>query len=214
MDQEKEVKFLSKRQRKRIIHKHVNELLEELKYNQADFNNCILSQPSSAHSTTQGSSNIYLDSNVNLNTAKNQYQNNEIRDEELLNETFNTEETSENIYNTISEIIQVPDNEELDINEESYSSHEHIPHKTLSNTLENRLRHWSLTHNITLSALNDLLSLLKEFHPDILLSGRSLLYTPRTTKSINLQNGQFTYFGICRNLNHLLENESQSKLYT
>lgn len=197
MDPEKQIKFLCKRQQKRIIQKHVNELLEELKYSQ---DKCIFSQPSTSYSTIHAQSDLYPHSNVNFNVAKSQHQNNESRDEESLNETSeNTAETSEEFYNIISEIIEEPN-----VNEKLHSSHS----KTICNTLINKLRNWSLTHNITLSALNDLLLLLQEFHSDIPLSGKSLLCTPRTTKSINLQNGEFTYFGICEKLNHRLKNES------
>ncbi|EZA62817.1 hypothetical protein X777_01847, partial [Ooceraea biroi] len=43
-------------------------------------------------------------------------------------------------------------------------------------------------------------------------SNRVLLHTARTTTSIYLHNGKFTYFGICNQLNPLLQRESCSKV--
>lgn len=197
MDQEKEITFLSKRQRKRIIKKQVNEFLEELNCSRANSDTCMLSQPSTSHSIIQ--CDVYQDLNVTFNATNSQ--SNEFRDEESSNEISNIAKTFES--SDTFEMVQEPD-----INKELCTS----PSKT-SNTFGNKLNHWSLTHNITLSALNDLLQLLKEeLQLDIPLSARSLLHTPRTTKSVNLQNGQFTYFGIRENLNRLLEKELNSKI--
>lgn len=193
MNEKKETKFLTKKQMKRNIQKQVNELLNELNWNET--------QPStSAHSVidTHLEQDLQLDQDLNL--SLNDFRNNKQINESKDKETFN-------VYSEVTfEALQ-----------ESYITEEHNSSEDealISNGFLNKLRKWALINNITLSALDELLSLLREFHhniPLLPLSGRSLLHTPKTTNSINLQNGKFSYFGIGKMLYPLLKKEPCSK---
>jgi len=207
MSTEREVKFLSKRQTKRNIDKQVHNLLVECKWNEAD--NFILDvhpQSCTSHSINALDKNLNLDQNFNLSpdliyTLNTQQQHNEL-DRESIYEIPNASNRPDRLYNITPEIF-----EETCIVEKQFSDSE-----TVKNNLQHKLKYWALAHNITLSALDDLLSILKLFHPDIPSFGRSLLHTPKITKSIHLHNGKFTYFGICNQLNFLLQKELCTKI--
>lgn len=181
MDEEKETKFLTKKQTKRNIQKQVNELLNEFNWNEI--------QPStSVHSLADAhlGLDLYQDSDLSLNDSRNDQHTNESKDKELLNESPKV------TFEALQESYVTEEHDFLEHN--SSSEHEAL----ISNCFLNKLRKWALTNNITLSALDELLSLLREFHHNIPLplSGRSLLHTPKTTSSIDLQNGKFSYFGL------------------
>lgn len=211
MSTERETKFLSKRQTKRNVERHVQHLLEECKWNQrerTDNSTSDVSQSSISHSI-----NAYLDLNADLDLDH-------INLNPDLTHTLNIQHRHNDFdkesVHTISDMLEEPDrlnNITPEILEELYVTEEHSSDSNaLQNNLQNKLKYWVLAHNITLSALDELLSILKVFHPDIPLTGRSILHTPRTTRSIELHNGKFTYFGICNHLNRLLEKESVSKV--
>ncbi|XP_072751192.1 uncharacterized protein [Anoplolepis gracilipes] len=194
MDKEKEVKFLGKKQTKRNIQKQVHELLNELNWNETK-------------STTHSVIDSHLELNLNI-------------DEDLgFSLNFRNNETKSSMsHSIIDSHLELGSDQDLDfeIFPELYitEKHDFSENETLSDDFLNKLRNWALTHNITLSALDELLSLLRQFHYDISvpLSGRSLLYTPKTTNSIDLQSGKFTYFGMRKQLYLLLKEESCSKI--
>lgn len=70
------------------------------------------------------------------------------------------------------------------------------------------LKTWALAHNISHSALNGLLKLLKPLHEDLPLDARTLLGTASTSSNIDKfeEGGEFCYFGVKFCLNSFLEN--------
>jgi hypothetical protein len=165
MSQETEAKFLSKRQTKRNLEKYVQSLLVECNWNQADSSTSeVLSQPCTSRSITNTHLNLdHLDLNQNLDLNSDlllqlntQEQRNDCRNEESVHEIPDVLEKPEKLHNITSEVF-----EKSEITEKYNSDSE-----TLPNTLQDKLKYWALAHNITLSALDDLLSVLKVFYPD------------------------------------------------
>lgn len=219
MSKETDAKFLSKKQTKRNLEKYVQSLVQESEWSEVDNSSPeIRSQLCTSRSITNTHSNfdhnLHFNQNVDLNpdvicNLNMQQQCNDFGNQESIHENPDVLDNSEDFHNITSDNITFDLLEESEITEKYYSDSETFPH---TNTLQNKLKYWALAHNITLSALDDLLSVLKVFHPDITVSGRSLLHTPRTTKSIDLQNGKFTYFGIRNQLILRLQNEPCSTI--
>jgi len=102
-----------------------------------------------------------------------------------------------------------------EIFEETCIIEKRSPDKTTVKNLQNKLKYWTLF--ITLSTLDDLLSILKSFHSDISLLGRSLYYIFQKLQKNHLYknhlyNGKFIYFGLCNQLNPLFQKEICSKI--
>lgn len=73
--------------------------------------------------------------------------------------------------------------------------------------LESRLATWALEENITHSALNKLLGILKDDHPSLPADARTLLRTSRS-ESVVVQEkagGTYHYFGILKSMKTILE---------
>ncbi|RXN03277.1 hypothetical protein ROHU_013557 [Labeo rohita] len=92
--------------------------------------------------------------------------------------------------------------EELDsLHDSSSSGEEEDAH------LESRLATWALEENITHSALNKLLGILKDHHPSLPADARTLLRTSRS-ESVVVQEkagGTYHYFGILKSMQTTLE---------
>lgn len=58
------------------------------------------------------------------------------------------------------------------------------------------LRNWALRNNVTHTAIDELLQMLKATYNYLPLTARSLLKTPKQTKIFTLNNGNMCYFGI------------------
>lgn len=71
-------------------------------------------------------------------------------------------------------------------------------------TMKSRLVEWALKHNITHSAINDLLTILKQSFSDIPLDARTLLKTPRNTILETVEPGSYCHFGFKKCLQELL----------
>ena len=74
--------------------------------------------------------------------------------------------------------------------------------------LSQQLVEWATKHKITQSALTDLLHLLSPYLPELPLDSRTLLATPTSTNIINLETGEFCYFGIQKVLSKIVGNNS------
>lgn len=59
---------------------------------------------------------------------------------------------------------------------------------------------WSIKYNVTHSALSELLHVLHNSFPDLPLSSRSLLKTPRYIDTLQCDNGSLVYFGLLNNI--------------
>lgn len=73
--------------------------------------------------------------------------------------------------------------------------------QTSAISLNQKISSWALDYNITHTALNNLLKILKPHHPTLPLDARTLLNTSRKSeyiiiKDINDRSGEFKYFGI------------------
>ncbi|KAJ8914057.1 hypothetical protein NQ315_017578 [Exocentrus adspersus] len=75
---------------------------------------------------------------------------------------------------------------------------------TNSNHLPSQLTEWAVKHNITHTALTDLLKILKLNHADLPTDARTLLQTPRKVKLIPVHPGEYCHFGIKNCLEKLL----------
>ncbi|KAL4708742.1 hypothetical protein ACJJTC_007123 [Scirpophaga incertulas] len=76
-----------------------------------------------------------------------------------------------------------------------------------SEDIKSFLVSWSRKHNISHSALNDLLNELKRFHPSLPQDARTLLGTPRCINLVNCAGGSYIYFGLEA---HLIEKVSKT----
>ncbi|KAK4886523.1 hypothetical protein RN001_002794 [Aquatica leii] len=71
-------------------------------------------------------------------------------------------------------------------------------------TLSDKLRNWTIQHNIPRGALTELLHILSPYHPTLPLDSRTLLMTPVTHLSTQkLEKGEFCYFGIMKVLPYI-----------
>ncbi|KAJ8936170.1 hypothetical protein NQ314_012466 [Rhamnusium bicolor] len=68
--------------------------------------------------------------------------------------------------------------------------------KNVAQSLSTQLIDWSLKHNIAHVAINDLLNVLKPFHPELPLDVRTLLQTPKKKDLININPGEYYHFGL------------------
>lgn len=74
-----------------------------------------------------------------------------------------------------------------------------------------KLRKWSLDHNISRNAVSDLLRVLKnDRYPEVPLSYKTLLQTPRKTLTFDVDPGKFVFFGLEKFLISALENIKES----
>lgn len=64
----------------------------------------------------------------------------------------------------------------------------------------NNLCNWALRNNIRHTAIDELLQMLKQTYNYLPLTARSLLKTPKQTKTLTLNNGDMCYFGIEKKL--------------
>lgn len=72
-------------------------------------------------------------------------------------------------------------------------------------TINSSLTKWALQHGITHVAMNDLLKILKPYHPSLPLDSRSLLHTPKKINFIkDVYPGHYYHFGIQEAICNLL----------
>lgn len=71
-------------------------------------------------------------------------------------------------------------------------------HDSKQCTKQAELAEWAVTHNLTHSSVSDLLKLLNKWLPfdAFPIDARTLLKTPRKVKVLNVEGGQFSYFGL------------------
>lgn len=89
-----------------------------------------------------------------------------------------------------------------DSNENIFECNNGIKYATFNTS---NLRNWALRYNITHTALDELLQMLKQTYNYLPLTARSLLKTPKQTKIFTLNNGDMCYFGIEMKLKQKLE---------
>jgi hypothetical protein len=96
--------------------------------------------------------------------------------------------------------------------EDSLSSNKYVDCNDLSKTGE--LRNWALRHNITHTALRDLLQLQHQWlpHDNFSTDPRTLLRTPRNVKVCKRAGGDYYYFGVMEYLTEVVENGLQQKV--
>lgn len=103
---------------------------------------------------------------------------------------------------------------EYDSFDESYSTSSNYKYKNsvsedTYNTgkcgMREELRAWSVKHNISHVALNDLLHVLGPFHSDLPKDCRTLLSTQRTVELKKLSNGSYYHNGLFKNITQLLK---------
>ena len=93
--------------------------------------------------------------------------------DELISEEFN----SENETDCSDNISSASESNEIDI---------------YSNNIQNDLREWSVTQNVSRVCLNALLNVLRKYHPNLPKDGRALKKTPRKNDNI-IEMGSGTY---------------------
>ncbi|XP_050518665.1 uncharacterized protein LOC126892889 [Diabrotica virgifera virgifera] len=79
-----------------------------------------------------------------------------------------------------------------------------ILHKSLTSSLSE----WCCKHNIIHVAINDLLNILKPYHPELPRDARTLLHTPRKTILQPINSGHYIHFGLRNCLQKLLSQYS------
>ncbi|PAA88529.1 hypothetical protein BOX15_Mlig006167g1, partial [Macrostomum lignano] len=79
-------------------------------------------------------------------------------------------------------------------------------------TIEQSLAEWALKFRVSAAALDSLLHLLHRAFPQLPLSARTLLQTPRKTATAPLSSGEFVYLGIRSNLPKDTQLEAPLKL--
>ncbi|CAH0551118.1 unnamed protein product [Brassicogethes aeneus] len=70
---------------------------------------------------------------------------------------------------------------------------------------------WALKNNITHTAINDLIKLIKEKYPFLPNDARTILGTPKNNVRIKLDNGEMIYFGIENELRYILKSIQPEK---
>ncbi|XP_077270983.1 uncharacterized protein LOC143902160 isoform X1 [Temnothorax americanus] len=66
------------------------------------------------------------------------------------------------------------------------------------------IRHWAvIKHNISHSALTDLLHILHHFHPELPLTSKSLLETPVSINTKKLDTGEYCHIGLTQSLQNI-----------
>ena len=71
--------------------------------------------------------------------------------------------------------------------------------------LATELKLWSTNHKSSRQSVNDLLGVLRQYHPDLPKDARTLLGTPSGVNLETLDTGDFKYFGIETNIKRLLK---------
>lgn len=95
-------------------------------------------------------------------------------------------------------------------NDERFVYDENSSDITENEGIIEKLRNWSLNHNINRNAISDLLHILKnDKYPELPLSYKTLLKTPRKTSIIDIAPGKLAYFGLERYLISALENTKE-----
>jgi len=68
------------------------------------------------------------------------------------------------------------------------------------------LGQFCVTHNITRSAMDSLLRILRNYHPDLPRSAKTVMHTPRGKTAVkNLENGLYCHRGIMKGLSSRLQ---------
>lgn len=100
------------------------------------------------------------------------------------------ESISFNLKSSTSENVSFDSSSDIDVNVESFSS--------ITPTLAGDLREWACKHNVTHSAIRDLLLILKKHNSNCKLPSdpRTLLQTARAVTVNECSGGAFAYFGI------------------
>lgn len=110
------------------------------------------------------------------------------------------ENINEPIRNDLSNSNDNINNDNIDnINNYNNDNINDIDNDNISNSddLKLKLTHWAtVKHNISRSALTDLLHILVSYHPELPLDSRTLLETPVSTEIISLNTGEFCYIGL------------------
>lgn len=71
--------------------------------------------------------------------------------------------------------------------------------------LQSYIKNWAVKHNITLSALTDLLIVLKPQHPELPKDSRSLLRVSSKYEIITVDPGQYCHLGLERGINYIFK---------
>lgn len=72
------------------------------------------------------------------------------------------------------------------------------------NNINLLLANWTIKHNVSHSAVSDLLHILAPFHSELPLDCRTLLCTPRNIVETKLDNGSYCHVGLINGLNKLM----------
>ncbi|KAB0791993.1 hypothetical protein PPYR_13954 [Photinus pyralis] len=75
-----------------------------------------------------------------------------------------------------------------------------------SGDLLDKIRRWALHKSVPKSAVNDLLKILKPYHPELPTDFRTLLKTPTSFNTIMLNNGEYIHIGLQKHLEYFLSN--------
>ncbi|XP_071581912.1 uncharacterized protein [Temnothorax nylanderi] len=78
------------------------------------------------------------------------------------------------------------------------------------NEMIQSLVEWALLHNVTHSALDNLLIRLNEYMDGLPLRSKTILHTPRTLNILSLDNGSYTHIGIGKNLLKVLSDLNEN----
>lgn len=119
----------------------------------------------------------------------------------LQTESYDSYSNSSNEFSNVSEneedISCIPVSKQC---EDNFINVSHCP-----TDLKTQLCYWAtVKHKVSHSALNDLLKILSPYHPELPICGRTLLKTPTTLNSIQLENGEYVYLGILKFLKETL----------
>lgn len=77
------------------------------------------------------------------------------------------------------------------------------------NSLKELMAEWSIKHNITTTAVNELLNILKQFFPELSTDSRTLRHTPRDALAVTseISGGVYMHYGLENCLTDFIENE-------
>ena len=78
----------------------------------------------------------------------------------------------------------------------------------MENDLSDELSHWAIKHQVTATAVTDLLGLLRSHFPHLPRDARSLLNTPRNLEIMNICGGSYYHFGLREGLLSVFESHS------
>lgn len=118
--------------------------------------------------------------------------------------------------NASNDIVSDTSNDEINACDNEYNANQfslhlsceldnvvNIEENTPDLNLPKLINHWAIKHNITHSALTDLLHIMHNFHPELPLSSKTLLQTPVSINKKKLDTGEYCHISLTRILEYI-----------